>query len=145
MASSLSNLVNNISGEIHRITCKFGHDDKKCETCRIKFKYCDSFLEYVNVKCDLIERKCLFCNKSYQRKFNRKLKEQFFKTNKFSNHDNNKFILLLRKAVYPYEYMNYWGKFNKVLLHEKQNFYSHLNIEDITDAGYIHTKRVSKD
>ena len=87
----------------------------------------------------------MFCNKSYQRKFNEKLKEQFFTTNKFSNHDNNKFISLLRKAVYPYEYMNYWGKFNEVLLHEKQNFYSHLNIEDITDAGYTHTKRVSKD
>ena len=29
MASSLSNLVNNLSEEIHRIKCKFGHDDKK--------------------------------------------------------------------------------------------------------------------
>ena len=86
----------------------------------------------------------MFCNKSYQRKFNEKLKEQFFTTNKFSNHDNNKFISLLRKAVYPYEYMNYWEKLNKVLLHEKQDFYSHLNIEDITDTDYAHTKRVSK-
>ena len=51
---------------------------------------------------------------------------------------------MLRKAVYPYEYMNYWEKFNKVLLHEKQDFYSHLNIEDITDTDYAHTKRVSK-
>ena len=30
MASSLSNLVNNLSEEIHRIKCKYGHDDKKC-------------------------------------------------------------------------------------------------------------------
>ena len=30
MASSLSNLVNNLSDEIHRIKCKYGHDDKKC-------------------------------------------------------------------------------------------------------------------
>ena len=36
MASSLSNLVNNLSDEIHRIKCKYGHDDKKCKTCRIK-------------------------------------------------------------------------------------------------------------
>ena len=28
MASSLSNLVNNLSEEIHRIKCKYGHDDK---------------------------------------------------------------------------------------------------------------------
>ena len=41
MASSLSNLVNNLSEGIHRIKCKFGHYDKKCETCRIKYKYCD--------------------------------------------------------------------------------------------------------
>ena len=33
MASSLSNLVNNLSEGIHKIKCKFGHDDKKCETC----------------------------------------------------------------------------------------------------------------
>ena len=31
MASSLSNLVNNLSEGIRRIKCKFGHDDKKCE------------------------------------------------------------------------------------------------------------------
>ena len=39
MASSLSNLVNNFSEGIHRIKCKFGHDDKKCKTCGIKCKY----------------------------------------------------------------------------------------------------------
>ena len=67
MANSLSNLVNNLSAEIHRIKCKFGHDDKKCKTCGIKCKYCDCFLEYTNFKDDLIEYKCLCCNKSSQR------------------------------------------------------------------------------
>ena len=37
MASSLSNLVNNLSEGIHRIKCKFGHNDKKYETCGIKY------------------------------------------------------------------------------------------------------------
>ena len=32
MASSLSNLVNNLSEGIHKINCKFGHNGKKCET-----------------------------------------------------------------------------------------------------------------
>ena len=36
MASSLSNLVNSLSEGIHPIKCKYGHDDKACETCRIK-------------------------------------------------------------------------------------------------------------
>ena len=47
---------------------KLGFDDKKCETCGIKYKHCDCFLEYINFKRDLIEYKCLCCSKSYQRR-----------------------------------------------------------------------------
>ena len=65
MASSPSNLVNNLSEGIHRIKCKFRHNDKKCETSKIKYKYCNCFLEYMNFKDDIIEYKCLCCNKSY--------------------------------------------------------------------------------
>ena len=76
MANSLSNLVNDLSDGIHRIKCKFGHDDKEMiETCGSKCKYCNCFLEYKNVKDDLIEYKCLCCNKNYQHKFDEKLKE----------------------------------------------------------------------
>ena len=75
MASSLSNLVNNPSEGVRRIRCKFGHDDKKCEICGIKHKYCNCFLEYTNFKDDLIEYKCSRCNKTYEDKFDKKLKE----------------------------------------------------------------------
>ena len=57
MASSLSNLVINLSERLHRIKCKLEHDNKN--------KYCDCFLEYTNFKDDLIEYKCLSCNESY--------------------------------------------------------------------------------
>ena len=77
MICSLSNVVNNLSEGIHRIRCKYGHDDKKYQTCRIKYKYCDCFLQYKNFKDDLIEYKCLCCNKNYQQEFDEKLKEQF--------------------------------------------------------------------
>ena len=60
MARSLSNLVNNLGEVIHHIKCKYGHDDKKCETCSIKYKDCECCLEYTNVKNNLIEHKCLF-------------------------------------------------------------------------------------
>ena len=40
---------------------------------------------------------------------------------------------MLQKGVYPYEYINDWEKFNEASLPEK-DFYSHLNMEDITDA-----------
>ena len=52
-------------------------------------------------------------NKDYSNKNDDKLKKQFKKTFKFSNNDINKFILLLRKGVYTYEYMDDWEKFNE--------------------------------
>ena len=36
-------------------------------------------------------------------------------------------------------------KFNKALLPGKENFYSDLNMEDITDVDYMHARRVCKD
>ena len=38
--------------------------------------------------------------------------------------------------------MDDWGKCNEASLPEKEDFYSHLDIEDITDADYTHAKRV---
>ena len=49
------------------------------------------------------------------------------------------------RGVYPSEYIDDWEKFNEASLPEKEDFYSHLNMEDITDANYVHTKRVCKD
>ena len=51
---------------------------------------------------------------------------------------------MLQKCVCPYEYVDNWEKFNKTLP-EKEDFYSHLNMEDITDADYTHGERVCKD
>ena len=50
MASSLSNLVKEIdlAEEIHKVKYNYGHDDKKCEICRIKCKDCYYLLEYTN-------------------------------------------------------------------------------------------------
>ena len=64
---------------------------------------------------------------------------------KFSNHNNNKFILLSRKGVYPDEYMDDFEKINETSLPEKEYFQVHLNMKDITDADYTHAKRVCKD
>ena len=53
--------------------------------------------------------------------------------------------MLLRKGDYPYGYMDDWEKFNETTLPEKGEFYSNLNMEDITDADYAHAKRVCED
>ena len=52
---------------------------------------------------------------------------------------------MLRKGVYPDEYMDDWEKSNKTSLPEKEKFYSNLNMENITDTYYMHAKRVCKD
>ena len=75
LASSLSNLVNKLFEKIIKIKRKYRNDDKKCETSGIKYKYCNCFLEYTNLKDNLIEYKCLSCNKNYQQKFYQKLKK----------------------------------------------------------------------
>ena len=54
VASSLSNVVNNLVGGIHQIKYKYGHDNKTCEKCGVKFKNFECCLEYTNVKNDLI-------------------------------------------------------------------------------------------
>ena len=82
----------------------------------------------------MIECKCLCFSKNYQKRLDKNLKKRFFNTHKFSNHDINKFILLLRKGVYPYEHMDDWEKFNEISLPKKEAFYSHLNMKNIIDA-----------
>ena len=80
MTSSLSNLDDNLAGEIQKI---------KCEDCT-------RFPEYESVNDNLINFKCISCNKNYSEKIDKNLKNRFKNTFKFSN-DKNKFILLLRK------------------------------------------------
>ena len=52
----------------------------------------------------------------------------------FLIHRNLRVFLLLWKCVYPYEYMDDWEKFNETSLPEKKDFYSHSNMEYITNA-----------
>ena len=57
--------------------CKYGEDDKKCETSRIKYKYYNCFLEHTNFKDDSIEYKGLYCDKYYHQKFDEKVNKNF--------------------------------------------------------------------
>ena len=51
---------------------------------------------------------------------------------------------MLRKDVYPYEYVDNWERFNEISLPSKEDFYSNLNMEDINDIDYRHTNNVFK-
>ena len=53
--------------------------------------------------------------------------------------------MLLRKGVYPFEYIDSWERFNETMLPNKKYFYSELYLEDIIDEDYIHAKKVFKE
>ena len=91
----------------------------------------------------MIKDKRLSCNKDYSNKNDEELKKWFKNTFQFSN-DIKKFILLWRKGVSLYEYMDDWEKFKETTLPEKEEFCSNLNMEDVTDADYMHTKNLLK-
>ena len=88
--------------------------------------------------------KCFNCNTYYKKKFNKELIKKLENTYSFCNTNLNKFILLLRKGVYPYEYMDSWERFNETSLPSKKDFYSNLNMEDIDDIDYTHGNNVFK-
>ena len=90
----------------------------------------------------MIKYECLSCNKDYSSKIDEKLKMRFKNTFTFSNNDIDKLILLLKKVVYPYEYIDECKKINETSLPGKEEFCSNLNMEDITDADHTHAERV---
>ena len=148
MVSSLSKLVDDLSEGIH---------NNKCSDC-------GSHLDYIKITAERtagptaepsalarssLERKneklileYYNCKQRYKKKFNKELIKRFASTYSFCNNDLNKFILLLRKGVYPYEYMDNWERFNETSLPSKESFYSNLNMEDIDDIDYRHGNNV---
>ena len=104
----------------------------------------NSCLDYIKIKNEKLLLKCFNCNTYYKKKFNKDLIKKFKNTHSFCNNDLNKFILLLRKGVYPYVYVDNWERFNETSLPSKKDFYSNLNIEDIDDIDYRHGNNVFK-
>ena len=128
MSSSLSSLVDNSSEGLH---------SNKCTDCK-------SCLDYMITKDEQLIFGCFECKKNYKKDFNKELIKRFANIYEFCSEDINKFILLLRKGVYPYEYMDSWLRFNETSLPDKEGFYSNLHMEGITDAGHRHADNVFK-
>ena len=110
MSMPLSKFIDNFSEGIHDNTCI------NCKSC----------LDYVKTKNEKLILKCFNCIQDYKKKINKELIKRFASTYEFSNKDLNKFILLLRKGVYPYKYMDNWERFNETSLPNKESFYSKL-------------------
>ena len=122
MSTSLSNLVDNLSEGIY--------DNGKC-TKR------NSSLEYISIsKKGRLLLKCFDFKERYTRKFDRKLTKKFKNTYGFFNGDIDKFMFLLRKGICPYEYMDDWSRFDEQQLPDESDFYSGLNMEEVSGIDY---------
>ena len=82
---------------------------------------------------------CNCSNKSNQQKT---LKNKFPNTYHLVKDNIDKFILLLKKGVYPYEYMNDWKKFEETELPSNNEFYSNLNLRNISKEDIKHAQNV---
>ena len=67
-------------------------------------------------------------------------KSCFTNTSKYYN--GKQLDLLLRKGVYPYEYMDSLKRLDEPCIPPKEAFYSRLSGEDINDEGYEHAQKV---
>ena len=128
MSTSLSKLVDNLTE---------GIQNDKCIKCK-------SNLCYMKVTDKKLIFRCFDCKKNYEKEINKELVERFSNTYEFCDKDLNKFVMLLRKGVYPYEYMDGWDKFNEKIIPSKESFYSNLTLENITEVDYIHANNVFK-
>ena len=126
MASSLDKLASNL-----------------CGTSGIQCDKCKGNMELINISGDYI------ASLGFERCRTKKtkdleegaLKKNFNHTIRFLACDE-KLHLMIRKGVYPYEYMDGWEKFEEAGLPPKDAFYSRLNMKGISDQDYEHAQQV---
>ena len=60
----------------------------------------------------------------------------------FQEYTDKQYELLMRKGIYPYEYMLSWDKFTETQLSPIEAFYSNLSMSNISDDDYQHVQKV---
>ena len=130
MLSTLSELVDNLS-EINNKACKACMERKN-----VKLK-----CEFIGLRNNRLNYRWKECKGKSTKPING-LIEEFQSIHSFCDGDLNKFVLILRNGVYPYEYMDSWERFKETSLPSKTAFYSKLNLEDITNKDYSHAQKV---
>ena len=97
--------------------------------------------DFIGFRNNILNYKCKECGKRCSKSIN-ETSINFLILHQFCSGDLNKFVLLLRKGVYPYEYMDCREKFNETSIQPKEAYYSELNLEDITDENYENFQKV---
>ena len=118
---------------------------KQCKGCEQKRKI-KSVRNFIGLKNNELNYKCKKCKekKKWLEAVNGLIKK-FPNIYQFCNGGINKFVSLVRKGIYPYEYMDSWERFDETSLTDKKSFYSESNLEDITDKDYAQTQKVFKE
>ena len=70
--------------------------------------------------------------------------ERFYNTHQLGDNNIEKFKLLIRKGVYPYQYMDSWEKFKLSVPLDKKHYYNELNDSNISDNDVNHIKTYVK-
>ena len=114
-----------------------------CCTSGIQCDKCKDNMELINIFGDYIAS--LGCERYRTKKTKNlvegDLKKNFDHTSRFWGCDE-KFHLMIRKGVYPYEFMDDWEKFEETSLPPKDALYSRLNMKAISDQDYEHAQQV---
>ena len=97
--------------------------------------------DFIGFKNNRLNYRCKECKGTSTKSING-LIEEFPCVYQFCDGDLNTFLSLLRKGFYPYEYMDNREKFDETSLPPKEDFYSELTLEDISDKGYAHAQKV---
>ena len=107
------------------------------DTSGIECDNCIGDMELVNISSKYIA--LLECKRVQTKKINdldeMTLKKNFNHTGRYWDFDE-KFCFMIRKGVYPYEYMDRWKKFEETKLLLKNAFYSRLHIKCVSDSDY---------
>ena len=95
--------------------------------------------DFIGFKNNRLNYRCKECSKISTKSIN-ELIEKLLNTNQFCNGDLNKFVMLLRKGLDPYEHTDSWEKFNEISLPRTKDCYRELTLEDISDKDYNHAE-----
>ena len=96
---------------------------------------------FVRLNNNRLIYKCKECKDEWKRPLN-KLIESFSSVYQFCNGNLNEFVMLLRKGVYPYEYIDSWEKFGETALWPKKDFHGNLNLENISNEDYACAQKI---
>ena len=128
MNSALSTLVDNLS-EINKCNC----EEKEYKDIKVQTKIVSSKKTVIT--------KCKSCN-SKESQLVSDLTKKFPSNYKVCNKNTTRFILLLNKSVYPYEYMDFMDRFAETTLPNIEKFYSKSQLKHVSKDDYKNAKKV---